>query len=344
MKRAMTATFLALLCAIVASLAPALGATRTYYIAADEVVWDYAPTGRDLIAGTSLPPFPKLTLGLAYRKILYREYTDKSFKTRTVQPASLAYMGLLGPTIHAEVGDTIVVVFKNNAHIPTNISPGAAFGQHPPPVPPAAIRRYVWDVPEGAGPGAMDGSSIAWRYFSTVDEMDDESTGMIGAIVVTKRGAAKPDGSPADVDREVLSLFSEMDETRSRMIGVNLADPTINPKHVKPLPPGFGYISANQFFTIDGYVFGNMPMPVLRKGERDRWYVITTGGDFDAHVPHWHGQTVTLHGMRTDAIDIEDNQVKVVDMLPDNPGIWLLHCHVAGHLQGGMEARFEVLP
>jgi FtsP/CotA-like multicopper oxidase with cupredoxin domain len=61
-------------------------------------------------------------------------------------------------------------------------------------------------------------------------------------------------------------------------------------------------------------------------------------------VPHWHGQTVTLDGMRTDAIDIEDNQVKVVDMLPDNPGIWLLHSHVAGHLQGGMEARSKVVP
>jgi hypothetical protein len=242
------------------------------------------------------------------------------------------------------VGDTVVVVFKNSARIPTNISAGGAFGQRPVPVPPGAIQKYVWVVPEAAGPGPMDGSSIAWRYFSTVDESRDENTGMIGALVVTRRGAAKSDGSPSDVEREVFSLFAEIDETQSRMIAVNLADPAINPRHVKPLPPGFGYISANQFFTIDGYVYGNMPMPVLREGALARWYVITTGSDFDAHVPHWHGQTVTLNGMRTDAIDIEDNQVKVVDMLPDNPGVWLFHCHLAGHLHAGMEARYKVLP
>lgn len=340
----MTATAVALLCWAAASLAPALAATRAYYIAADEVVWNYAPTGRDIIAGTPLPPSSKLNLGSAYRKILYREYADASFKTQVPRPESLAYMGVLGPTIHAEVGDTVVVTFKNNARIPTNVSAGAAFGQRPAPVPPGTIQKYAWVVPESAGPGPMDGSSIAWRYFSTVDEIRDENTGMIGALVVTKRGAAKSDGSPADVEREVFSLFSEIDETQSRMIAVNLADPAINPHRVKPLPPGFGYISANEFFTIDGYVYGNMPMPVLREGALARWYVITTGSDFDAHVPHWHGQTVTMNGMRTDAIDIEDNQVKVVDMLPDNPGVWLFHCHLAGHLQAGMEARFKVLP
>lgn len=31
-------------------------------------------------------------------------------------------------------------------------------------------------------------------------------------------------------------------------------------------------------------------------------------------------------------------------MTPDNPGVWLLHCHVAVHNEGGMNTRYVVLP
>jgi uncharacterized cupredoxin-like copper-binding protein len=31
-------------------------------------------------------------------------------------------------------------------------------------------------------------------------------------------------------------------------------------------------------------------------------------------------------------------------MVPDNPGIWLFHCHMPGHFGAGMYARFNVLP
>jgi manganese oxidase len=31
-------------------------------------------------------------------------------------------------------------------------------------------------------------------------------------------------------------------------------------------------------------------------------------------------------------------------MRPDNPGIWLYHCHVNDHITAGMITRFQVLP
>jgi hypothetical protein len=31
-------------------------------------------------------------------------------------------------------------------------------------------------------------------------------------------------------------------------------------------------------------------------------------------------------------------------MVPDNPGDWLFHCHVAEHMAGGMFARVTVFP
>lgn len=34
----------------------------------------------------------------------------------------------------------------------------------------------------------------------------------------------------------------------------------------------------------------------------------------------------------------------VADMVADNPGVWLFHCHVGNHLLMGMQARYEVKP
>ncbi len=36
--------------------------------------------------------------------------------------------------------------------------------------------------------------------------------------------------------------------------------------------------------------------------------------------------------------------MKVADMQADNPGSWMLHCHVADHMESGMYAKFVVYP
>lgn len=322
---------------------PAYCSTRTYYIAADPVVWSYLPSGRDEATGAKLPPTPKLRLGVRYHKVVYREYADATFSKRVVRPDE-AYMGLLGPTMHAEVGDTIRVVFKNNSSIPANIVPRGLIAAQASPVAPHAVKTFTWQVTERAAPGALDGSSVGWPYFSSVDENRDENTGMLGLIVVTKAGAARPDGTPSDVDHEVYALFTEVDETQSRLIRTNLADPAINPHHVKAGARFSQFFVDNSWFSINGYVYGNMPVPTMRVGTRVRWYVLASRSDFDAHMPHWHGETVLSRGMRVDMLNLNDAQVLVADMVPDNPGIWLFHCHLNNHLNLGMEARFAVVP
>jgi len=34
--------------------------------------------------------------------------------------------------------------------------------------------------------------------------------------------------------------------------------------------------------------------------------------------------------------------MRVATMVADNPGVWLIHCHLANHLLMGMQGRFEV--
>ena len=98
------------------------GTTRTYYIAADEVVWDYAPSSTNPLTGEDYGDDENVFLkrsnnriGRQYYKAVYREYTDSSFmQLKSVGP-EWEHKGILGPVIRAEVGDTIKVYFKNNA-------------------------------------------------------------------------------------------------------------------------------------------------------------------------------------------------------------------------------------
>lgn len=63
---------------------PPGGVDRTYYLAADAVDWDYAPTGKNLCKGTPFGDHEALYVsqgaGRKYKKAVYREYTDDTFK------------------------------------------------------------------------------------------------------------------------------------------------------------------------------------------------------------------------------------------------------------------------
>src|SRR5882724_7633364 len=58
--------------------------TRHYYITAEDVPWDYAPSHRDLIHGAPLPK--DWVNDTKYNKTRFFEYTDNTFKTRKPQP------------------------------------------------------------------------------------------------------------------------------------------------------------------------------------------------------------------------------------------------------------------
>jgi hephaestin len=95
--------------------------------------------------------------------------------------------------------------------------------------------------------------------------------------------------------------------------------------------------------SINGFVYGNGPMMTMHQGERVRWYVMSMGNEVDLHTPHWHGNTVIANGMRMDTVSLLPAAMVVADMIPDDPGIWLFHCHVSDHINAGMLARYQVL-
>jgi hephaestin len=321
---------------------PAAARERTYFIAADEVLWNYAPSGRDLIAGHALPAPGPGQLGFVYHKLEYRAYADATFG-RLLSPAGKdRYLGILGPVLRAEVGDTITVVFKNNSRVPVDIAPsGGLVGPLAHLIAPGATQTYHWSVPESAGPGPADDSSVLWTYESNGSAIHEAMmAGLKGPIVVTRRGSANADGSPKDVDREVFTGFLETNESTSSLFSENLSDPRTNPRKVSRAAALVPF--TDLIVNINGFTYGNMPMLTLRKGEHVRWYLFSSNNDGDSHAPTWNGQTVTVAGNRMDTVGLNPGGHVVADMVPDNPGIWMLYCTLNIHLDFGMKARYRV--
>jgi FtsP/CotA-like multicopper oxidase with cupredoxin domain len=297
-------------------------------------------------------------IGSRYTKCLYRGYTDASFHKRVARLASDAYLGLLGPVIRAEVGDTIRVVFRNTCSFPTSMHPHGVFydkaSEGAPyadgtsgarkaddAVRPGGRHTYVWKVPGRAGPAPHDGSSVMWMYHSHTDEIGDTYAGLIGPMVVTARGRARADGSPKDVDREVFASFFIDNETQSPLLAENMARFGTPPMPADP-DDDEEFVESNLKHSINGYLYGTMPMITLHRSQHVRWYVMAMGTEVDLHTPHWHGNDVVVSGMRMDVVSLLPAGMVVADMVPDSPGTWLLHCHVNDHIAAGMTTRYRV--
>lgn len=133
-------------------------------------------------------------IGRVYRKVLYREFTDGTFTEEIPHPT---YLGLLGPIIKGEVGDTLKVHFKNMADRPYTMHPhgvfydkgseGAFYDDHTKGdlkgddhVQPNMNRVYEWTIPKNHAPTKDDENCLTWAYHSHVKPVQDINTGLIG--------------------------------------------------------------------------------------------------------------------------------------------------------------------
>ena len=298
---------------------------REYWIAAEKVSWDYAPSARNQI-------HPDEGLGvwgdsLKYKKYRYIGYTDNTY---AIPLPEEDWMGILGPQIRGVVGDNIVVHFLNRTDRPLSMHPhgvlyskddeGADGHNKGANVLPGESYKYTWGVDEDSGPGPSDPSSIVWLYHSHVLGEEEMNLGLVGAIIITRKGmeVSHSNPFPRDVDHEFISLFMIFNEENGEESGL---------KH-----------------AINGRIFGNLNGYEVKIGDRVRWHVAALGNEQDNHTVHWHGQTVLNQGHRTDVIEVLPASMVSVDMTPRSPGSWLLHCHVNDHMLAGMSARWHVLP
>ena len=256
----------------------------------------------------------------------YIGYTDGSYASPLPQPAS---MGILGPQLRAVVGDTLKIHFLNRTDRSLSMHPHGvlydkdnegADGGAGAKIAPGNSYTYTWIADSAAGPGPADPSSIVWLYHSHVLGEEEMNLGLIGTLIITRKGMARSPSNPLprDVDQELTALFMIFNEEDGKESGM---------KH-----------------TINGRIFGNLERYETRLGKRVRWHVAALGNEEDNHTVHWHGQTVLNHGRRTDVVEVLPASMTSVDMVPRSLGDWLIHCHVNDHMLAGMSARWRVLP
>ncbi|MEO7599154.1 MAG: multicopper oxidase domain-containing protein [Opitutus sp.] len=329
--------------------------SKHYYIAAEPTLWNYVPSGRDEMCGAQLPPsYQRERLA---GKVRYFQYTDATFTTKVVETPSL---GILGPVLRGVVGDLLVVTFLNRAGQPLSMHPhGVKYdkdseGEFYRPAPgkgasvePGGTFTYVWQLDEASGPRPDEPSSKAWLYHSHVAGDEEINQGLIGFIIVTDPQRARPDGTPTDVDRELATLFLIFDESGLGSDAKEAYEQVNNGSGVpvKSWAEIQERLEIGSRSAINGRTFANLAGLEMNEGERVRWYLFALGSQQDFHSAHWHGQRVLEEGRRrTDVIELMPASMKVADLLADNPGDWLFHCHVAEHMREGMFARMTVHP
>ena len=199
---------------------------------------------------------------------MYREYTDYTFTREVPRGPEDEHLGVLGPTIRAEVGDTVYVVFKNMASRPYSIHPqglfyrkdneGASYrdgssASRDDSVAPGQVYVYSWEVPPRSGPGPNDPNCISWIYYSATDLVKDAQTGLVGTIVACRKGTLDHRNKRKDVDREFSVMFLIFDENKSWYLEQNIQKYAPNRRKQDKK-----FVNSNLMFSVNGKIFANL--------------------------------------------------------------------------------------
>uniref|UniRef100_A0A7N6AWG4 ferroxidase n=1 Tax=Anabas testudineus TaxID=64144 RepID=A0A7N6AWG4_ANATE len=330
------------------------GITREYFLKIEEVSWNYAPSGMNIIqnrtleedegASTFLKRGPQ-RIGSTYKKAVYKQYSDATYRTAVTKPD---WLGYLGPLLMAEEGDTVVVHLKNAAYRPYSIHPhglnyskgneGALYPDGTSPelkrddsVAPGTTVTYLWTLPESHSPTSDDSNCLTRFYHSHVSPPKDIASGLIGPLITCKRGTG---------DYLYALMFMVSDENFSWYLDENIRTYITNPP--RNLKEDEDFIESNKMHGINGFLFGNLPGLSMCQGNTIHWHLIGLGNEVDMHSVHFHGQILTAENHHTDTISLFPASSTTAEMVADNPGKWLLTCNVNDHMMAGMQAIFEI--
>ncbi|XP_063807512.1 ferroxidase HEPHL1-like isoform X2 [Pseudophryne corroboree] len=337
------------------------GIMRTYFIAAEEVEWDYSPN-RDWelekhniteheheSPGHIFVTSDENRIGSKYKKAVYREYTDGQFTELKERSPEEEHLEILGPFIRAEVGESILIVFKNKATRPYSIyAHGVQVvdlggGTTIQATQPGGTNTYRWNVPEHSGPGSNDPDCITWAYYSKEDFVKDLYSGLVGPLLTCRKGVLNKMGLRKDIAREFALLFLVFDENTSWYLDDNLQH--YIHKDLSGITNTEEFEESNKIHAINGKIYGNLHGLTMTEGDKTNWYLLGMGNEVDIHTVHFHAQSFIYKkdkAHRADVFDLFPGTFQTIELVAGNPGTWLLHCHVTDHIHAGMETTFTV--
>ncbi|XP_009327928.1 PREDICTED: coagulation factor V [Pygoscelis adeliae] len=329
-----------------------------YFIAAEEVTWDYAPSIPDSLdrhyKAQHLDNFSNL-IGKKYKKAIFRQYTDASFTKRLENPRPKE-TGILGPIIRAQLNDKVKVVFKNKATRPYSIyfhgvtlsknAEGADYplgptsnGTQSRGIEPGKTYTYEWKIAKTDQPTAQDAQCITRLYHSAVDTERDIASGLIGPLLICKSEALTQKGIQKKADGEQQAMFAVFDENKSWYIEENIKDYCSNPASVKRDDPKF--YNSNIMHTINGYVSDSSEILGFCQDSVVQWHFSSVGTHDEIVSIRLSGHAFLYQGKYEDVLNLFPMSGESVTVEMDNVGTWLLASWGTPEMSYGMRLRFR---
>ncbi|XP_017565233.1 coagulation factor VIII [Pygocentrus nattereri] len=316
-----------------------------HYISAEEVTWDYNPQSD---RSSRMAPTVK-RWGKVYKKVVYVEYTDKTFTVRKSKSNSL-----IGPVLRGEVEDQFQIIFKNMASRPYNIYPNGLASIQPLKkkgkekqvdlrslaVPPGEIMMYLWTLTAEDAPADADPRCLTRLYHSTVDPERDVASGLVGPLIICKSQSLDKRGKVVTSDRERPLIFSVFDENKSWYLEENIQTYIAVPSKVDRNDPRF--YKSNVKYSVNGLINNSLQLKTCA-GEVMLWHVASVGMDTGFLSVYFtgnpfekdrtYGTVLTLFPMTGDTVTIE----------METEGEWEIGAFDPFLKNQGMSVRYSVM-
>uniref|UniRef100_A0A673K9R1 Coagulation factor VIII-like n=1 Tax=Sinocyclocheilus rhinocerous TaxID=307959 RepID=A0A673K9R1_9TELE len=335
---------------------------RSYYIAAEEIMWDYGINKpaqlikpREMRRGMR-KYFP------AYKKVVFRAYQDRDFKHPIKRGELDEHLGIMGPVLKAEINDVLTVVFKNLASRPYSFhlhgvydkmqgsfnpgtGPEGVKAEEVPgdPVPPGEERVYNWRVSRRQGPSASEFDCKAGAYYSNINMEKDINSGLIGPVLICHPGTLHPRVLRQPDVTDFFLLFTTFDERKSWYLDYNIRKFCTPPCQAKVDDPWFEM--SNKFAAINGYVSETLPGLIVEQYQTARWHLLNVGSRGEFHAVHFHGLPFGVgknQEHRMGVFNLYPGVFGTVEMRPAIVGTWLIECTIGEHQMAGMRAKLLV--
>lgn len=223
-----------------------------------------------------------------------------------------------GPTIECTEGDRVRIILEN--HLPELFAPhwhglevpidqDGVPGISQPPIPPHGSHTYEFTLKQNG------------TFFYHSHMPMQEMMGMIGFFIVHPKAAHAP-----VVDRDFALIFQGWD---------------IKPNNTVPNTLAMEF----NWLTINGKA-GPATTPLcVKRGERVRIRLVNLS--MDHHPVHLHGHHFFLTGTEAGRVrgphTVPENtiilgvaQARDIEFVADNPGDWMIHCHLPHHMMNQM--------
>ena len=225
-----------------------------------------------------------------------------------------------GPTIQVNQGDRVRIILDNHLpeptsmhwhgfEIPNDVDGGPGVSQAP--IKPG--ERYVYEFT----------LSQAGTYFYHSHMAMQEMMGMLGAFIMHPKQPYRP-----AVDKDFTILLQEY---------------AVLPNNVVPNSMNMEF----NWLTMNGKVGPAITPLIVRLGDRVRIRLINLG--MDHHPIHLHGHTFHVTGTEGGRIPesawypgntvlVGVAQARDIEFVANNPGNWMLHCHLPHHMMNQMSS------